>query len=108
MGLGLHPGEAAFDGGFQTVPTTEAMTTVGSQIFITGRTTHRSRRSAKRMRRYRIGCEGRISHLKRSYGAGRSRLRGTEGARIWEGWAVFAYDADTVASMKTRSDRRTR
>lgn len=105
--LGLRPREAAFDGGFQTGPTEEAMAPVGSENFITGRTTRRSRRSAKRLRCYRTGCEGRISHLKRSYGAGRSRLRGTEGARIWEGWAVFAYDADTVARMAKRSGRQT-
>jgi IS5 family transposase len=44
-----------------------------------------------------VGCEGRISHLKRNYKAGRSRLKGTQGARIWESWAVLAYDLDTVA-----------
>lgn len=106
--VGLRPKEATFDGGFQTGRTEEAMADVGSKSFITGRTTDRSKRSARRLRRYRTGCEGRISHLKRSYGAGRSRLRGTEGARIWESWAVFTYDAVTVASMAARSGSPTR
>jgi len=44
-----------------------------------------------------VGSEGRIAHLKREYGAGRSRLRGTTGAQIWEGWAVLAYNLDTLA-----------
>lgn len=45
------------------------------------------------------GCEGRIAHAKREYHAGRCRLKGTQGARIWESWAVFDYDVDTVARM---------
>ena len=35
--------------------------------------------------RYRTGAEGRISHLKRSYGMNRSRLKGNEGRQIWTG-----------------------
>ncbi|HEV2930405.1 MAG TPA: hypothetical protein VGW74_17100 [Propionibacteriaceae bacterium] len=40
---------------------------------------------------------GRISHLKRGYGLRRSRLRGDQGQRIWTGWAVLAYNLDTLA-----------
>jgi hypothetical protein len=39
----------------------------------------------------------RISHLKRRYGMGRSRLKGHEGQRIWTEWGILAYDADTLA-----------
>jgi IS5 family transposase len=49
------------------------------------------------MRRYRTGAEGRISHLKRGYGMDRSRLKGDEGQQIWTGWAILAYNADTLA-----------
>ena len=56
-------------------------------------------RPRRRRARFRVGCEGRIAHLKREYGAGRSRLRGTAGAMIWEGWSALAYDLDTVAAM---------
>jgi IS5 family transposase len=41
------------------------------------------------------GTEGRISHLKRSYGLRRSRLKGHEGQRIWTGWAILVYNLDT-------------
>jgi len=50
---------------------------------------------------YRTGAEGRISHLKRGYGMGRSRLKGDQGRQIWTGWAILAYNADTLA-VRTR------
>jgi IS5 family transposase len=59
-----------------------------------------SKRARRRLACYRVGAEGRISHLKREYGAGRPRLKGKQGARIWEGWAAFAYNLDTIATMK--------
>jgi len=40
--------------------------------------------------KWRTGSEGRISSLKRGYGWDRTRLDGTEGARIWTGQGVFA------------------
>jgi hypothetical protein len=58
-----------------------------------------SRRTRRRRARFRVGCEARISHLKRNYGAGRSRLKGTNGAKIWESWSVLAYDLDTLARL---------
>jgi IS5 family transposase len=69
-------------------------------LFVAGRQDNPgSRRTRRRRARYRVGCEGRIAHLKREYGARRSRLKGESGARIWEAWAVFAYDVDTVAAL---------
>jgi transposase, IS5 family len=49
------------------------------------------------MRRYRTGAEGRISHLKRRYALGCSRLKGHQGQRIWTEWSILAYNADTLA-----------
>lgn len=89
--------EAAFDAGFLPQPTTQALAEVGADVFITGTLHPGSRRTRRRLARYRVGNEGRIAHLKREYGAGRSRLRGTAGAQIWEGWAVLAYNLDTLA-----------
>ena len=51
--------------------------------------------------RYRTGAEGRISHLKRRYGLRRSRLKGHDGRQIWTGWAILAYNLDTLA-IRTR------
>jgi IS5 family transposase len=100
--LGLRPREAAFDGGFGHIITPAQMAAVrpGIELFIAGSTANPgSRRTRRRRARYRVGCEGRIAHLKREYGAGRSRLKGETGARIWEGWAAFAYDVDTAAAL---------
>jgi IS5 family transposase len=52
-------------------------------VFISGRQEPGSRRTNRRLQRYRTGEEGRISHLKRRYGLGRSRLKGHQGQQIW-------------------------
>ena len=66
-------------------------------VFISGRQQPGSRRTQRRLRKYRTGAEGRVSHLKRGYGMDRSRLKGDEGQQIWTGWAILAYNADTLA-----------
>src|SRR5450755_1296125 len=71
------------------------------RVFISGRQEPGSRRTNRRLQRYRTGAEGRISHLKRRYGLGRSRLKGDEGEQIWTEWAILAYNADTLA-VRTR------
>jgi transposase, IS5 family len=40
----------------------------------------------------RVGIEARISHLKRSFGLRRTRLRRLPGARTWVGLGIFAYN----------------
>ena len=90
--------EIVADGGFQPGPTKEAFPDLGDeQIQISGRHEPGSRRTRKRRARYRTGIEGRISHLKRGYGLRRSRLKGDDGMQIWTGWAILAYDLDTLA-----------
>jgi IS5 family transposase len=96
--LGLSVREVALDGGFNVGPTTDALTALPDEperVFITGRQQPGSRRTQRRMQRYRTGAEGRISHLKRGYGLRRSRLKGDEGQRTWTAWATLAYDLDT-------------
>jgi IS5 family transposase len=103
--LGISVAEATFDGGFARARTEQALAPAGAPaVFIAGsRANAGSRRTRRRRARFRVGCEGRISQLKRSYGAGRARLKGVEGARIWEGWAVLTYDLDTVRRLPLRS-----
>jgi IS5 family transposase len=104
--LGLRPAEAVFDAGFTVRATRAAMGELGTEAFIVGSATNLgSRRTRRRLARYRVGSEGRIAHLKREYGARRSRLRGAEGAAIWENWAVLAYDVDTAAALPPRRRR---
>lgn len=96
--LQISPREVALDGGFMSGPTSEALEDLTPErVFISGRQEHGSRRTNRRLQRYRTGAEGRISHLKRGYGMGRSRLKGTEGQQIWTEWGILAYDADTLA-----------
>ncbi len=49
-------------------------------------------RAFKRMRNWRVGIEARISHLKRSFGLRRTRLRRLAGAQTWVGLGIFAYN----------------
>ena len=96
--LGISPREVALDGGFQLGPTNDALAELAPErVFIAGRHEPGSRRTNRRLARYRTGEEGRISHLKRRYGLDRSRLKGHEGQQIWTEWAILAYDADTLA-----------
>jgi transposase, IS5 family len=100
--LGIRPKEVALDGGFTTDATTEALERLEPErVFIAGRREPGSRRTNRRLRRYRTGAEGRISHLKRRYGVDRSRLKGDDGQQIWTEWAILAYNADTLA-VRTR------
>jgi IS5 family transposase len=66
-------------------------------VFIAGRQQPGSKRTQRRLQRYRTGAEGQISHLKRGYGMNRSRLKGDEGRQIWTGWSIPTYNADTLA-----------
>ena len=102
--VGITVREAAVDAGFLRARTEQALAGAGSpEVFVAGDADNAgSPRTRRRRARFRVGCEGRISHLKRDYGAGRSRLKGTQGARIWESWAVLAYDLDTVARLPVR------
>jgi IS5 family transposase len=44
----------------------------------------------RRAQRWRVGCEGRISVLKRRHGLRRCRYRGMDGMERWVGWGVIA------------------
>ena len=92
--LGIRPRELVGDGGFMPGPTREAIPP-GTRLFLSGRHQPGSRRTRKRQARYRTGCEGRISHLKRRYGLRRSRLKGHDGQQTHTGWAILTYNLDT-------------
>jgi IS5 family transposase len=94
--LGIRLQEIAADGGFAPGPVAEHLPAT-RRTFIAGRQSTGSRRTDRRLARYRVGAEGRISHLKRRYGLGRSRLKGHHGARTWTAWGILAYNLDTIA-----------
>lgn len=56
-------------------------------------------RTFRRHVKWRTGCEGRISHLKRSYGWDRSMIDTTEGARTWTAHGVFAHNLTKIAVL---------
>ncbi len=96
--LDLRPREVALDGGFEKGPTSTALKLIApDRVFIAGRQQPGSRRTQRRLARYRTGAEGRISHLKRGYGMRRSRLKGEDGLKSWTAWGILAYNLDTLA-----------
>ena len=96
-GLRIKLREGACDAGFIAEETQRELGKVGAKVWISGSPHPGSHRTQRRLARYRVGAEGRIAHVKREYGAGRSRLRGSTGARIWEGWAILTYNLVTLA-----------
>jgi IS5 family transposase len=96
--LGISPREVALDGGFNVGPTCEALEPFDPErTFIAGRQQPGSRRTQRRLARYRTGSEGRISHLKRGYGVRRTRLKDHHGMQTWTGWSILTYNLDTLA-----------
>jgi IS5 family transposase len=100
--LGISPREVALDGGFNVGPTRQALERFEPErTFIAGRQQPDSRRTQRRLARYRTGAEGRISHLKRGYGLRRSRLKDHHGMQTWTGWSILTYNLDTLAIRTT-------
>jgi IS5 family transposase len=96
--LAISPMEVALDGGFNVGPTRQALERFEPErTFIAGRQQPGSRRTQRRLARYRTGAEGRISHLKRGYGLRRSRLKDHQGMQAWTGWAILTYNLETLA-----------
>jgi IS5 family transposase len=59
---------------------------------------HQKKRWFRKGQKWRTGCEGRISVLKRRHGLNRSRYRGEEGMERWVGFGVVA---DTLINVGT-------
>jgi hypothetical protein len=55
--------------------------------------------------KWRTGGEGRISSLKHGYGWDRTRLDGTEGARIWTGHGVLAHNLVKIGALAANPTR---
>ncbi len=56
-------------------------------------------RGFRKLVKWRTGCEGRISYLKRCYGWDRTRLDGRQGAATWCGHAVFTHNLVKIAAL---------
>jgi transposase, IS5 family len=97
---GRTPGTVVGDRGFGTAANDQALEALGVKRVGLQRTgtpgkarlaMERTRRF-RRLRNWRVGIEARISHLKRSFGLRRTRLRRLGGARTWVGLGIFAYN----------------
>jgi IS5 family transposase len=56
-------------------------------------------RSFRRTVKWRTGCEGRISTLKRGYGWDRTRMDGVNGARTWTGYGILTHNLVKIAGL---------
>jgi IS5 family transposase len=57
------------------------------------------RRAFRDKIKWRTGSEGRINHLKRSYGWNRTHLTGINGARTWCGHGVFSHNLVKISTL---------
>jgi IS5 family transposase len=97
---GRVPGTVAGDRGFGTASNDRELADLGVKRVGIQRKGRLSRaraeqertRAFRRIRNWRVGIEARISHLKRSFGMRRTRLRRLPGARSWVGLGIFAYN----------------
>jgi transposase, IS5 family len=104
---GRPPGTVVADRGFGTAANDQAMEALGVKRVGLQRTgtpgkarlaVERTRRF-RRLRNWRVGIEARISHLKRSFGLRRTRLRRLGGARSWVGLGIFAYNLQRMTAV---------
>ncbi len=57
------------------------------------------RRAFRNKVKWRTGSEGRINHMKRSYGWNRTELTGIQGAQTWCGHGVFAHNLVKIGTL---------
>jgi IS5 family transposase len=96
--LGRVPDLVAADAGFFSAANEAAAKQTGvKQVAVPSRSTKSEKRKQeqkkrwfKRAQKWRTGCEGRISVLKRRHGLNRSRYEGTQGMKRWVGLGVMA------------------
>jgi IS5 family transposase len=105
--FGRAPLIAAGDRGFASARNEEAAQRRGVRRVILphsgrkppARRAYERQRWFRRGQRWRVGCEGRISVLKRRHGLRRCRYRGVEGAERWVGLGVIANNLVSMATV---------
>jgi IS5 family transposase len=95
---GRVPATVVADRGFGTAANDRALAELGVRRIGLQRTgtsgkarrEYEHGRPFRRMRNWRVGIEAQISHLKRSFGFRRTRLRRLAGAQTWAGLGISA------------------
>jgi IS5 family transposase len=111
--LGRVPQLVAGDAGFYSQVQEEGVQALGVKyVSVPNRSTRsEARRKLEKQRwfqrgqKWRTGCEGRISVLKRRHGLGRCRYRGIEGMKRWVGLGVIADNLINIGRWLPRSLR---
>jgi transposase, IS5 family len=106
---GRPPGTVVGDRGFGTAANDQAVEALGvKRVGLQRKGTLSPTRAAlerarafRRLRNWRVGIEARISHLKRSFGLRRARLRRLGGAKTWVGLGIFAYNLQRMTVVAT-------
>jgi IS5 family transposase len=107
--FGRAPDLAAGDRGFSSATNEQAATDRGVRRVVLPRRGPKSparhayerQRWFRRGQRWRVGCEGRISVLKRRHGLDRCRYHGEDGMHRWVGFGVIADNLVNIATFAT-------
>jgi IS5 family transposase len=109
--LGRVPDLAAADAAFYTLANEKKLGEMGvKRVSIPNRKTRsearrkwQKKRWFKKGQRWRTGCEGRISVLKRRHGLGRCLYEGPDGMDRWVGLGVIADNLITIGNLLANS-----
>jgi IS5 family transposase len=112
--LGCTPHLVAADAGFYSAKNEAAAKAKGvKRVCIPNRSTkspERKREQKKRWfrngQKWRTGCEGRISVVKRRHGLGRSRYKGDAGIKRWVGLGVIADNLVNISRVMAKPPSR--
>jgi transposase, IS5 family len=108
--LGCTPRLVAADAGFYSAKNEAAAKAMGvKRVCIPNRSTkspERKREQKKRWfrngQKWRTGCEGRISVVKRRHGLARSRYKGDAGMKRWVGLGVIADNLVNISRVMAK------
>ena len=107
--LGCTPHLAAADAGFYSTKNEKEAKEKGvKRVCVPNRSTKSGERKREQRKRWfrngqkwRTGCEGRISVLKRRHGLHRSRYKGEQGMNHWVGLGVIASNLINIGRLKS-------
>jgi transposase, IS5 family len=110
--FGHMPAMATADAGFFSGANEAEAETMGVKwVAVPSQSTRSEQRKQRQKKRWfknamrwRTGCEGRISVLKRRHGLNRSRYKGTDGMKRWVGLGVIADNLINLARAATPSN----
>jgi IS5 family transposase len=103
--FGRAPRLAVADGGFASAANERAAVNHGVRRVVLPRPRRQGRsRAVRAALRWRTGCEGRISALKRRHGLRRCRYRGFRGMERWVGLGVIANDLLVLGRASPRTE----